>query len=125
MRKRMKKILRLYDSAIEAEKRFEFQNARKYYRMIASLYPGSTEAQIAAERIEELDALSNEKRIYYRVDRNARRILTEIGIDISNSPVLMELLMEADAIDLDSKHALFTPMLHKKDRKNLTKCYVR
>jgi trimethylamine--corrinoid protein Co-methyltransferase len=110
MRKRMKKILRLYDSAIEAEKRFEFQNARKYYRMIASLYPGSTEAQISEERIEELDDLSNEKRIYYRVDRNARRILTEIGIDISNSPVLMELLMEADAIDLDSKHALFIPI---------------
>ncbi len=110
MRKRMKKILTLYDSAIEAEKRFEFQNAKKYYRKIASLYPGSTEAQIAEERIEDLDALSNEKRIYRRIDRNARRLLTEIGIDISNSSALMELLMEADAIDLDSNHALFIPL---------------
>ena len=110
MRKRMKKILTLYDSAIEAEKRFEFQNAKKYYRKIESLYPESTEAQIAAERIEDLDALSNEKRIYRRIDRNARRILTEVGVDISNSPVLMELLMEADAIDLDSDHALYIPL---------------
>jgi trimethylamine--corrinoid protein Co-methyltransferase len=110
MRKRMKKILTLYDAALEAEKRFEFQNAKQYYRKIETLYPQSTEAEIATERIEELDALSKEKRIYYRINRNARRILTEIGMDISNSPVLMDLLLEADAIDFESDHALFIPL---------------
>ena len=109
MRKRMKRILMLFDEAIEAEKKYEFQNAKHYYRKIASLYPDSPEAEIARERIEDMDALSKEKRIYRRIDRNARRILTEIGIDVSGSSELMEILMEADAIDLESDSALFIP----------------
>jgi len=110
MRKRMKKILMLFDEAIEAEKKYEFQNAKHYYRKIATLYPESPEAEIARERIEDMDALSKEKRLYRRIDRNARRILTEIGIDISGSPELMDILMEAEAVDLESDTALFIPL---------------
>ncbi len=110
MRKRLKKILLLFDAAIEAEKKFEFQNAKQYYRRITSHYPESPEAEIARDRIEDMDALSNEKRIYRRIHRNARRVLTEIGIDISNSPELMEILMQADAIDLENDNALFIPL---------------
>jgi trimethylamine--corrinoid protein Co-methyltransferase len=110
MRKRMKKILMLFDEAVEAEKKYEFQNAKHYYKKIASLYPESPEAEIACERIDDMDALSQEKRLYRRIDRNARRILTEIGIDISGSPELMALLMEADAIDVDSEKALYLPL---------------
>jgi trimethylamine--corrinoid protein Co-methyltransferase len=110
MRKRLKNILFLFDAAIEAEKKFEFQNARQYYRRITLNYPDSPEAEIATGRIEDMDALSNEKRIYRRIDRNARRVLTEIGIDISGSPALMEILMDADAIELESDHALFIPL---------------
>jgi trimethylamine--corrinoid protein Co-methyltransferase len=57
-----------------------------------------------------MDALSNEKRIYRRIHRNARRVLTEIGIDIANSAELMEILMQADAIDLENDDALFIPL---------------
>lgn len=110
MRKRVKKIIALFDAAVESEKRFEFQNAKKYYRQITALYPNSPEAAIARDRIEDMDALSEEKRIYRRIDRNARRILTEIGMDISSSPELMEILMEADAVDLESESALFVPL---------------
>ena len=110
MRKRMKKILMLFDEAVGAEKKYEFQNAKHYYKKIASLFPDSPEAEIARERIEDMDALSQEKRLYRRIDRNAKRILTEIGIDISGSPELMEILMEAEAIDLDSEAALFIPL---------------
>jgi len=110
MRKRMKKILMLFDEAIGAEKKYDFQNAKHYYKKLAYLYPQSPEAEIARERIEDIDDLSNEKRTYRRIDRNARRILTEIGIDISGSPVLMELLMDADAIDLESDHSLYIPL---------------
>ena len=110
MRKRLKKILVLFDEAVEAEKKYEFQNAKGYYRKIASLYPDSPEAEMARERMEDMDALSKEKRIYRRIDRNARRILTEIGIDISGSPELMAILMDADAIDLDSEEALYIPL---------------
>jgi trimethylamine--corrinoid protein Co-methyltransferase len=106
----MKKILMLFDEAVVAEKKYEFQNAKLYYRKIATLYPDSPEAEIARERIEDMDALSNEKRIYRRIDRNAKRILTEIGIDFSSNPVLMDILMEADAIDLESDHSLFVPL---------------
>lgn len=110
MRKRVKKIIALFDSAVDAEKRFEFQNAKHYYQKIAGTYPNSPEASIARDRIEDMDALTAEKRIYRRIDRNARRILTEIGMDISNSQELMNILLEADAIDLDSEHALFIPL---------------
>jgi trimethylamine--corrinoid protein Co-methyltransferase len=107
---RKKKILMLYDAAIDAENKYQFQNAKKAYKKIVDLYPGSSEAEIARERIADMDALSNEKRLYRRIDRNAKRILTEIGIDFSNSSSLMDLLMQADAIDLENDHALFIPL---------------
>ena len=110
MRKRAKKIIALFDTAVETEKRFEFQNAKRHYKKIVELYPNSPEAEIARERIEDMDALSQEKRIYRRIDRNARRILSEIGLDVSSSPELMEILIEADAVDLDSEQALYVPL---------------
>lgn len=110
MRTRAKKIITLFDSAVKSEQRYEFQNAKRYYHKIAELYPKSPEAEIAAERIEDMDALSREKRIYKRIDRNAKRVLTEIGIDISGSHELMQILMDADAIDLNNEQALFVPL---------------
>ena len=110
MRIRKKKILTIFDSAIAAERKYQFQNAKKSYQKINILYPDSPEAEIARDRIEDLEALSSEKRIYRRIDRNAKRILTEIGIDFSNSSALMHLLMKSDAIDLESDSALFIPL---------------
>jgi trimethylamine--corrinoid protein Co-methyltransferase len=110
MRKRAKKIIRMFDDAVAAEKRYAFQNAKHYYNKIVALHPNSPEADIARERIVDMDALSNEKRIYRRIHRNARKILTDIGMNISASPVLMELLMEADAIDVEREQALFIPL---------------
>lgn len=110
MKKSTKKILTLFDNAIESERKFEFQNAKRYYYKIASQYPDSPEAEVARVRMQDMDALSKEKRIYRRIDRNARRILTEIGIDISGSNELLEILMAADAIDMESDYALFIPL---------------
>ncbi|MCF8044560.1 MAG: trimethylamine methyltransferase family protein [Desulfarculaceae bacterium] len=110
MRKRHKKIIRLFDSAVDAETSYQFQKAKKYYREVAAEYPKSPEGAIARERIEDMDALSKEKRLYKKIDKNARRIITEIGMDISSSPELMEILMEADAIDFDNENALFIPL---------------
>ena len=101
MRKRAKNIIRLLDNAVDAEKRYDFQNAKQYYKKIVSLHPCSPEADIARERMEDMDALSSEKRIYKRIDRNAKRVLTEIGIDISGSPELMQILtFRGDSGDL-------------------------
>ncbi|MGD8703155.1 MAG: trimethylamine methyltransferase family protein [Desulfosarcina sp.] len=110
MRKRVKKIIQMFDDAVAAEQRYEFQNAKKHYKKILSLYPGSPEAYIASERIVEMDALSEELRVYKRIHRNARKILTDIGMDIAASAELMELLIDADAIDTDSEAAIFIPL---------------
>jgi len=110
MRKRAKKIISIFDSAVASENRYEFNNAKHYYKKIDKLYPKSPEAEIARERIADMDALSHEKRIYRRIDRNARRILSEIGMDISGSQELVDIFMEADAIDLEREQALFVPL---------------
>jgi len=110
MRKRAKKIIRMFDEAVAAEQRYAFHNAKYHYKKIVALHPKSPEADIARERITDMDALSVEKRIYKRIDRNARKILTKIGIDIAASPALMELLIDADAIDLECEQALFIPL---------------
>ena len=113
MRKRNKKVVKLFDDAVGAENKFEFQNARHYYRKIVEMYPNCPEADIARERIQDMNELSREKRIYRRIHRNAQRILTEIGVDISSSPELMEILMDAGAVDLDSdeaQRALYVPI---------------
>lgn len=109
-RKRHKKIIRLFDAAINAETNYDFQKAKNYYREVVREYPNSPEGEIALDRIEDMDLLSKEKRLYKKIDRDARRILTEIGIDISSSPELMEILMEADAIDFDREDAVFVPL---------------
>lgn len=109
-RKRQKRIIRLFDAAVEAETNYEFQKAKKFYTEVARGYPKSPEAEIALERITDMDALSKEKRLYKKIDRDARRILTEIGVDIASSPELMEILMDADAIDLENDSALYVPL---------------
>jgi len=110
MRKRTKKIFKLFDEAVQAEKCYEFQNAKYYYKKLAELHPNSPEADLARERIEDMDLLSHEKRLYRRINRNAKRVLTKIGMDISGSPEILQILMDADAIDLDNESALFIPL---------------
>ncbi|HKK91536.1 MAG TPA: trimethylamine methyltransferase family protein [Desulfobacteraceae bacterium] len=110
MKKRYKKILRLFDVAVEAENLYQFQKAKKNYQYIVKDYPYSPEAAIATSRIEDMDLLAKEKRLYRKIDKNARRVLTEIGMDIANSPELMQMLMDVDAIDFDNETALFVPL---------------
>lgn len=110
MRQRAKKIIKLFDNAVAFEQRYEFQHAKNYYQKIAALYPQSPEADIARERVADMDLLSNEKRTYKRIDRNARKILTEVGMDVAGSPALMEVLIEANAVDLDRDEAIFIPI---------------
>jgi len=110
MRRRNRKVVRLLDSAVEAETNYNFQKAKRFYKQIAEQYPYSPEEDIARERMRDMDSLAIEKRIYKRIDKNAKRLLTEIGMDISSSPELMEILMQADAIDLENETALFIPL---------------
>lgn len=109
-RKKQKRIIRLFDAAVDAETSYEFQKAKKYYREVVRGYPKSPEAEIAGERMSDMDALSKEKQLYKKIDRDAKRVLTEIGVDIASSPELMEILMDADAIDLENESALYVPL---------------
>ena len=111
MRQRNKKLIKLFDDAVSSEKQYDFQRAKHCYQKVVALHPKSPEADIARERIRDMDTLSMEKRIYRRIHQNAKRILTEIGMDISAfSPVLMDLLLAVDAIDTESDEALFVPI---------------
>ena len=100
----------MFDDAVFSEKKYDFQLAKRYYQEVVALHPDSPEADIARERIRDMNALSVEKGIYQRIHANAKKILTDIGMDISASPVLMALLLEADAIDTKSENALFVPI---------------
>ena len=110
MRQRNKKLIKLFDDAVSSEKQYEFQRAKHCYQKVAALHPKSPEADIARERIRDMDTLSMEKQVYRRIHQNAKRILTEIGMNVAFSPVLMDLLLTVDAIDTESDEALFIPI---------------
>jgi trimethylamine--corrinoid protein Co-methyltransferase len=61
-------------------------------------------------RLEDIDDLIAEKAIYQRIDENAKRVLTEIGINITQNQHLMDILIEADAIDFNNETAQFIPL---------------
>lgn len=100
----------MFDDAVFSEKKYAFQLAKQSYEHVVALHPHSPEADIARERIRDMDALSAEKRLYQRIHENAKTILTEIGMNVSASPAVMDLLLVAEAIDTHSEHALFIPV---------------
>jgi trimethylamine--corrinoid protein Co-methyltransferase len=110
MRQRNKKLIKLFDDAVSSEKQYEFQRAKHCYQKVVALHSKSPEADIARERIRDMDTLSREKQVYRRIHHNAKKILTEIGMDIASSPALMDLLLAVDAIDTESEQALFIPI---------------
>ena len=61
-------------------------------------------------RMEDIGDLIAEKAIYRRIDENARQVLTEIGVNISDNHVLLDLLMDAGRVDYDNETALFIPL---------------
>ncbi len=97
-------------SALIRERWTDFEGAAQIYRKLISFRPRSREAQIARQRLAVLDVLVAEKELYTRVDRNARTVLSSIGMNISQSPKIIRLLLEADAIDLSNETAPLIPL---------------
>jgi trimethylamine---corrinoid protein Co-methyltransferase len=99
-----------FDKGILLEKEAQFEKAKTIYEDI--LHHVTDEAVLGKVRfrMEDIDDLVTEKAIYRRIDENAKRVLTEIGINISANQPLMDLLMEADAVDFDNETALFIPL---------------
>ncbi len=92
------------------EKEARFERAKAAYADIFRHVTDESILKKAKRRMEDIDDLIAEKAIYQRIDENAKRVLTDIGINISQSKDLMDLLMEADAVDFDNEAALFIPL---------------
>ena len=99
-----------FDKGLLLENEAKFEKAKDIYE---DLFDHVTDQALRRKidfRLEDIDDLIAEKAIYRRIDENAKRVLTEIGINISTNQTLMDLLMEADAVNFDNETALFIPL---------------
>lgn len=99
-----------FAKGIHLEKQTRFKEAKTLYEDI--LQHGADERLLEKVRfrLEDMDDLIAEKALYRRIDENAKRVLSDIGMNIAENQVLMDLLLEADAIDFDNTDALFIPL---------------
>ncbi|MBU1340150.1 MAG: trimethylamine methyltransferase family protein [Proteobacteria bacterium] len=100
----------LLTSASQNEAGFEFASAKKMYSEITTHFKGSSEADVAQERLCVIDELIREKQVYQRIDENAKKVLTDIGVNIAGNQRLMDILMEADAVNFESETAISLPL---------------
>ncbi len=116
------KARELYDSGINLEKEYDFEGAKKIYAEIEKNFKDDPIMEKTRLRMEDMDDLIEEKRIYERIDENGKRVLTDIGMNIAENQELMDLLMEADAIDFDNETAVFIPLKRDYIDECLAKC---
>jgi trimethylamine--corrinoid protein Co-methyltransferase len=98
------------EEALELEQSCDFEQAKGLYDDILANAADEQAVEKARWRMEDMDDLIAEKAIYARIDENAKRVLTEIGMNIAENQTLMDILMEADAVDFDNETALFIPL---------------
>ncbi len=115
------KVVDLLKSAQKDEISLDFTSARKKYVEILDHFPGSSGAETAQKRASAMDDLIVEKEIYQRIDENAKKVLTDIGVNIAGNQRLMDILMEADAVDFESSTAVSLPL----KRDYIEKCLER
>ncbi len=104
------KARELFDSAMAHEKAYDFEKAKAVYGEILENFADDPIVEKTGLRMEDMDDLIAEKRLYERIDENGRRVLTEIGMNIAEDQDLMNILMEADAVDFDNETAVFIPL---------------
>ncbi|MCK5099560.1 MAG: trimethylamine methyltransferase family protein, partial [Desulfobacteraceae bacterium] len=95
-----------------------FESAKKVYGELLANTQDSKIVEKTKLRMEDMDDLIAEKKIYQRIDENGKKVLTDVGINIAESPELMDILVEADAIDFESDKAVFVPL----KREYIDKC---
>jgi trimethylamine---corrinoid protein Co-methyltransferase len=99
-----------FNKGIRLEKEAQFETAKATYEDILNHVTDKTILEKARCRMEDMDDLIAEKAIYQRIDENAKRVLTDIGINISENQRIMDLLLGADAVDFENETALFIPL---------------
>lgn len=99
-----------FHKGIALEKEAQFDKAKVIYKDLFGHVTDEAVLENVRRRMEDIDDLIAEKAIYQRIDENAKRVLTEVGVNIIGNQTLMDLLMEADAVDFDNETALFLPV---------------
>ncbi len=99
-----------FNKGILLEKKAQFEKAKSTYEDILHHLTDETILEKTRCRMEDMDDLIAERAIYQRIDENAKRVLTDIGINISENQLLLDLLLEADAVDFENETALFIPL---------------
>ncbi len=99
-------------SAIAHERAFDFESAGRIYRdlMAANEHHRLIAAEIIQDHMARISGLMAEKALYERIDRNGRQILSTVGMNLADSPEIMEILLTADAVDFDNDGAVFVPL---------------
>ena len=92
------------------EKDAEFEKAKRIYAELLEHVDDDQLLEKVRWRMEDMDDLIAEKAVYTRIDENGKRVLTDIGMNITENQTLMDLLMEADAIDFDNETSIFIPL---------------
>jgi trimethylamine--corrinoid protein Co-methyltransferase len=98
------------EKGILLERQAHFTQAKAVYADILQHAGDETLLEKVRLRLEDMDDLIAEKVLYQRIDENAKRVLTEIGMNLAGNEILLDILMEADALDFDSETALFVPL---------------
>lgn len=99
-----------FNKAMDLEKAYDFEKAKTIYADLVDNAQDAVILEKAKNRLEDMDDLIAEKEIYERIHENGKRVLSEIGMNISGNQILMDILMEADAIDYENETALFIPI---------------
>ena len=99
-----------FATGILLEKEAEFEKAKATYLDLLHHVPDEDIAEQVRRRMEDIDSLVAEKAIYRRIDENAKQVLTEIGVNITPSQPLVDLLMDHDAVDFAKATAPLIPL---------------
>lgn len=111
-----------FEEALQLENDFDFHKAKSIYADLDASDLDEGLAHSVSMRLEDMDALMAEKETYERIHTNAKKVLSDIGMNIAESPELMEIMMTADAIDFDKESAVFVPIKEEYIDACLEKC---
>ncbi len=99
-----------FEQALALENRFAFTAARRIYDELATDVEAGPIRSEARDRVGIVEHLISEKAVYERIDENAKRMLSEVGMNVGESEPIMDLLLGADAVDFDNPSAVFIPL---------------
>ncbi|KIX13114.1 trimethylamine--corrinoid methyltransferase [Dethiosulfatarculus sandiegensis] len=99
-----------FAKGIFLEKKAEFEKAKAVYADMLKYVTDEDILKKASSRMEDMDDLIAERQLYERIDENAKQVLTETGMNIAGTLTIMDILLEADAVDFDKETAPLIPL---------------